>query len=286
MTFMDRGGIDLENYFEVKRCEKWLYSIKDKMGVYCWLAVGEDSALLLDTGYGIGDLPGAVKNITAKPLTVVLSHGHADHALGSDQFDKVYLHNADSAVIKEHCGEKWRQKALTAIAAMGGKVGLHLKDIDTEAYLRRSSGTTAPLREGEVFDLGGLVLHTVHMPGHTPGSCGLFAPKEKILLTGDASNRATFMFLPESLRMSQYLDTLRRVSLMDFTVHYVGHQDTAYPKKWFDKYIKVTENALAGKGKPMKIPGFEEYEGIIVSSVGGPIVSPAFCAVAYTKEKL
>jgi hypothetical protein len=48
----------------------------------------------------------------------------------------------------------------------------------------------------------------------------------------------------------------------------------------------VAENALKGKGKPMNIPGAEEYGEILVSKTGGPIISPTFCAVGYTKNKL
>jgi len=273
-------------YFEIKQQEPWLYSIHDRMEVYCWLITGESSALLLDTGYGIGDLPAAVRGITSKPLTVLLSHGHADHALGSTQFEQVLLHPADNELYSEHCGEKWRQKAVDAIQKNKAKIAYSFDGFDYDGYLEQSGGKPAPLDENAVFDLGALTVKVVPMGGHTPGSVGLLMPEQKVLLTGDASNRAEFMFMPESLKIPQYIDMLRRVALMDFNIHYTGHQDKAYPKKWFEKYIKVAENALAGKGKPMKIPGFEEYGEILVSSTGGPILSPAFCAVGYTMDKI
>jgi len=277
----------LESYFEIKRHESWLYSIKDKMNVFCWLIVGGHSALLFDTGYGIGDLSGAVRSIIGdRSLTVVLSHGHADHALGACQFESVLLRPADFTLIDEHCGPKWRQKAVDAVKENAKKLGFGPDDFDAGAYLQGGAGHPEPLAEDAVFDLGGVTARVISMPGHTPGSVGLLIPEHKILLAGDAANRALFLFLPESLPMAGYLEMLRRVSALDFETHYVGHQDTAYPKKWFGKYVKVAENALAGKGKPMRIPGFEEYGETWVSSVGGPIVSPAFCAVAYTRDKL
>ena len=275
-----------EQYFTVKRHEPWLYSIKDKMEVFCWLAVGEHSALLFDTGYGIGDLPGEVRKITDKPLTVMLSHGHADHAMGAYQFDRVLLHANDVELIKEHCGPVWRQKAIDGVEKNRSKLGACVDGFNPEAYLAKGTGSITVLEEDAKFDLGGLTIHVIPMPGHTKGSVGLLFPQHGILLTGDAANRATFMFLPESMQIAEYLKMLETVSNLDFTTHYVGHQDTAYPKKWFAKYIKVAENALNGKGKPMKIPGFEEYGEILVSSVGGPILSPSFCAVAFTAAKL
>jgi len=274
------------NYFEIKQQTPWLYSIKDRMEVYCWLITGGQSALLLDTGYGIGDLPTAVRSVTGKPLTVVLSHGHADHVLGSAQFEQVFLHPADFELYNEHCGAKWRQKAVDAIKKNIAKIEYSFDGFDYSGYLEQNRGEPAPLEENAVFDLGALTVEVVPMGGHTRGSVGLLIHEQKTLLTGDASNRAEFMFMPESMMMSEYIAMLRRVSAMDFYIHYTGHQDKAYPKKWFEKYIKVAENALAGKGKPMKIPGFEEYGEVLVSSTGGPILSPAFCAVGYTKDKL
>ena len=274
------------NYFEVKKHESWLYSIKDRMEVYCWLLVGDSSAILFDTGYGIGNLPEEVSKITDKPLTVILSHAHADHAMGAYQFEQVFLHSGDFELLKEHCGVKWRKKAVDAIEKNIDKLKPYLNGFDSDEYMSKGTGNPIDLDEDAVFDLGGLTVQVIPMPGHTHGSVGLFIPEHKILLTGDAANRATFMFLPESLRLTEYMEMLQTVIKLDFTTHYVGHQDKAYPKKWFNKYIKVVENALAGKGKPMKIPGFEEYGEILVSSIGGPILSPTFCAVGYNKTKI
>jgi len=273
-------------YFEVKKHQPWLISIKDRMEVFCWLIIGEDSALLLDTGYGIGDLPHEVHELTDKPVTVVLSHAHADHAMGAYQFDRVYLHPADHQLLQEHCGPVWRKKAVDVIEKNGDKLEPYLTDFDKEEYMQRGTGSIAPLEENAVFDLGGLTVRVIPMPGHTGGSAGLLIPEHKTLLTGDSANRAVFLFLPESLLLTEYLEMLQTVKKLDFVTHYTGHQDKAYPKKWFDKYIRVVENALAGKGKPMKIPGFDEYGEILVSSIGGPVISPAFCAVGYTKEKI
>ena len=43
------------------------------------LVIGDDKAVLIDTGCGIGDLYQAVKEITNKPVRVVNTHTHADH---------------------------------------------------------------------------------------------------------------------------------------------------------------------------------------------------------------
>ena len=40
--------------------------------------------------------------------------------------------------------------------------------------------------EGDVIDLGNKAYQVLHLPGHSPGSIGLFDVKSKILFSGDA----------------------------------------------------------------------------------------------------
>ncbi|MCJ7550582.1 MAG: MBL fold metallo-hydrolase, partial [Anaerolineae bacterium] len=54
-----------------------------------FLLIGQDKAMLIDTGMGIGDLRGAVRKITDKPLVVVISHGHVDHTGNARQFEEI-----------------------------------------------------------------------------------------------------------------------------------------------------------------------------------------------------
>ena len=52
-------------------------------GVYSYLIIGEEKALLFDTAYGMGNLREFVEGITQKPVIVVNSHGHFDHTGGN-----------------------------------------------------------------------------------------------------------------------------------------------------------------------------------------------------------
>ena len=67
-----------------------VWHIQDKMGVCMTLLTGDDQALLIDTGYGLEDVAAYVRTLTNKPLSVMLTHGHHDHALGARWFDRVH----------------------------------------------------------------------------------------------------------------------------------------------------------------------------------------------------
>ncbi|WP_010524538.1 MBL fold metallo-hydrolase [Nesterenkonia sp. F] len=99
------------------------------------LVVGEDHAVLVDPGPADGDvepLLEAVAAITEAPLTVVCTHGHADHT-----------------------------GAVPALAARGAEIVAH-----RDAGVAEATRTLAdePLR----LDLGGVVVHVEHLGrGHT-----------------------------------------------------------------------------------------------------------------------
>lgn len=80
-----------------------VYRITSVENVFCELLVGEEKAMLIDTGYGFGDLKGFVREITDKPLIIANTHGHVDHTSGNCQFEEqVYLSEADTGLCKRH----------------------------------------------------------------------------------------------------------------------------------------------------------------------------------------
>ena len=74
-----------------------LYCISEFYLVNAFLLVGEEKAVLFDTGCGIGTIREICERITEKPITVMLTHGHFDHSGGLYQFTDcdVYMHPAD-----------------------------------------------------------------------------------------------------------------------------------------------------------------------------------------------
>ena len=93
-----RAIYDINPYVEVYQFRDNLYGIfaencDGKGDVWMYLTVGPERAMLIDTAYGLGDLKGLVDEITGgKPILVVNTHDHYDHAYGNCRFDKVYCH--------------------------------------------------------------------------------------------------------------------------------------------------------------------------------------------------
>jgi hydroxyacylglutathione hydrolase len=172
--------------------------IEDRLGVLMYLVVGVERAVLVDSGFGVGDLRMFVASLTDKPVTVLLTHGHVDHAFGAGWFEDVRMHPADREVLEAHR------------APSAEVVGTAL------AEGRRIADPPAPesfgaLAAGESFDLGSLTVHALAAPGHTPGSMTFLIDEERMLLTGDAANQRTFLFLPESSSVVSYQESMTRL---------------------------------------------------------------------------
>ena len=188
----------LDPEFSAIRLTRCTTRISDRLGVLMYLIEGEQRAALIDTGYGVGDLPGFVKALTDKPLTVLLTHGHLDHAFGAASFEDVRMSPLDAPVLRahQHLSEQVLQQAraegrLTAAAP------------DPQAF--------GVLADGEVFDLGGLHVRSLAVPGHTPGSTAFLIAQERVLITGDAANQRTFLFHEEASTIRAYQEALTRL---------------------------------------------------------------------------
>lgn len=170
--------------------------IADPRGSFAYLVIGDARAVLIDTGYGVGDLESVVRAETSLPLTVLLTHGHVDHAFGCGWFDDVRLNPADLPVHAVH-SDIAREVAADALSS--GE--LLAPDADPASF--------GSLADGDLFDLGGVSVEAHAAPGHTPGSIAFLVVEDRLLMTGDAANQWTFLFLPESGTVEGYRRSLR-----------------------------------------------------------------------------
>ncbi|MCL2764991.1 MAG: MBL fold metallo-hydrolase [Treponema sp.] len=203
----------------------WLYSIyENRNNVFAYLIVGDDYALLFDTTSGFGLLHYVIKEITDLPVIVVLGHGHYDHAGGVSMMteffsSEIWLHEADFPVYQRYIKET-----------------RNLNSLDI----------------GRVFDLGGLNVEIIGMEGHTAGSVGALVREHRILFTSDSAGPDIWLFLGESLPVSQYIAMLELTMQLDFDTFFIGHNDVPMPKTDFQKYINVARNTSLEMAHPYR----------------------------------
>ena len=187
--------------FRTQKLNDHLVRLYDITDVQMYLVIGRHTAALIDTGCGFGDLYGTVRQLTDKPVIVLLTHGHVDHAMGAASIDMVYMNRMDVPVFLEHSQETMRMDYV--------KQGERFESAALEAMLPPpSSDHFLPVGDNTVFDLGGLHVRMFTCPGHTPGSMCVLLEEDRILISGDACNPFTYLFLPECQPVSAYRDSL------------------------------------------------------------------------------
>lgn len=175
-----------------------------------YLLIGEEKAMLIDTGNGLSDLPKGIDKITDLPVIVVNTHGHYDHTRGNHYFETTYMSAADDEVFNLY------NKPETVDWVVNGNLPAPLR-LMMRYYLKTVNEMPIkenylPLPESGYFDLGGRRLKIVELPGHTPGSIGLLDDQTGELFCGDAiTSTGVLLGLDESLPMSVHMQTLTSV---------------------------------------------------------------------------
>ena len=95
-------------FFKTEKVSDRITRIFGFAGELMYLAEGNDEAVLIDTGVGLGNLKEFVGTLTDKKVSVLLTHGHVDHALGAGLFETVYMNLLDMDVYKENSRKSHR----------------------------------------------------------------------------------------------------------------------------------------------------------------------------------
>ncbi len=108
--------------------------------------------------------------------SLVNTHLHLDHCFGDN-----YVRDRYGVKVAAHPGDAELGKALAEQAAMFGIPARDSRPVEIDI----------PLKEGDSIKVGSYELKVIHIPGHSPGSIGLYSPEGKILISGDVLFRGS-----------------------------------------------------------------------------------------------
>ena len=182
--------------FEVEKVTERIYRIT--MPYVCsYLIVGAKKAVLLDTGWGYGDIKAVAESITNLPITLILTHGHPDHLGSAVQFDEAYLNEKDIEMSVSQSQTDLRRKLMLQYVGQDFEENPDLwQEPRTEPYTLLTEETT--------FDIGGLTILPFDLPGHSMGSMVFILPEERIAIFGDAISHPTLIVFENSSSMEEH----------------------------------------------------------------------------------
>jgi len=238
------------SYFRSAKIDKNIFRIRNAVGDLMYLVEGKNRAALIDTGIGVGDLKNYVQTLTKKPVIVLLTHGHVDHASGSIQFDEVYMNGKDNELFKQHTALETRKGY---VGAVNPDLSKNLSDADYQPIDNPSRFKN--LQEGMTFDLGGVHLDIFDIQGHTQGMTAILFRENKALLTGDGANMFTFLFSAETTGLKTYeknLRQLQKVTAGKYDKIYCSHGNGDLTVDYLERLLEDLEIIFAGNDD--KIP--------------------------------
>ena len=130
-----------------------------------YLLVGEEKALMIDLSNPIDWAENAAESLRSlvaertegKPLTITFTHEHGDHT------------------------------GMLPAFVEDAEVNFTLPEGDFAWFAERYPDAKARfISEGEIFDLGGMEVEAIAVPGHTNGSTAYLLKDQNLLFTGDA----------------------------------------------------------------------------------------------------
>ena len=234
-----------------------------------YLVEGDERAALLDTGSGVGFVRPVVEQLTGKPIVVLLTHGHVDHAMGASEFpaEDVYINQEDAYIYKDHGTYEFRQSGLFLMGPEGEAV------VPEEDFTPLVPITAYnDLKEGDRFDLGGISVEMYACPGHTKGSLVMLIPEERMLLLGDSCNGFTFIFENYSSSVEEYQATLIRLEQLlegKYDTVLVSHGDGRADINIIRENIDLCQKILDGTADKAPMV-FRGNHGLIANTKAKP----------------
>jgi glyoxylase-like metal-dependent hydrolase (beta-lactamase superfamily II) len=213
-----------EPYFESKLVAPGTWQILSD-GDFIYLIEGDDDTLVIDSGYGCGNIREYCQSLTSKPVrNVVNTHDHFDHTANNGYFDRAYM----SAETKK-----------LATTPMPSFEGIDFpRDYPIEV-----------IGEGYKFHLGNRDLEVLEVPDHATGSLVFLDSRERILFSGDEISQTGKRINTTVENVERQLQKLMaRRSEFDRLCAGPG----VFEASWIEKYLENVHYILAGhEGSPI-----------------------------------
>lgn len=200
-----------------------------------YLLEGSQRALLIDTGWGAGNLRAFIEKLTDKPILVINTHCHPDHAGGNGEWPSVMMLTG---------GEK------DLATCAGGPF-----DLDKLPFPNYRHEI---VHDGDVIDLGNRKLEVMDISAHSNGSLALWDHEAGQLFVGDELESAQVIMhelaavpgveyvLEERLRRHHANMQRLRERLTGAEQIFPAHNGAPIAQEYIDDYIELVEKIYDG----------------------------------------
>ena len=176
----------------------------------CYFAINDETkeVLIIDPGAAAKQLAEKVKEYELKPVAILLTHGHFDHASAAEELAELL----DVQIYAQEAERETLETPGINLSGWEGKVSTYHADV----YVK----------DEQELCLAGFVIRALHTPGHTVGGCCYYFTEQSTLFSGDtlfegSIGRTDFPKGSASQLVRSIKDKL--MILPDETAVYTGH---------------------------------------------------------------
>ena len=250
-----------DGWYTAFNIKEGVWAIDDNGQDNFYAILGSEKNMMIDNGWGGGDLPALMNRLSHRPWFTADTHFHIDHCVGNLFFDDAYIHPLDLQFLADEEAEvkqEWIRNH---------------PEVNKHAYadFKTLSGTmgrkrTLPITDGQVFDLGNRKVTAYHIPGHTIGSVCFIDDMTRTIFMGDMyiplqEWNELWLQIPGCAPLEAALKSIRKVISLknDFDTVVCGHGNNYFMSV---SVLYELEDALDGicSGR---------YQGLPVTGVPG-----------------
>ena len=211
----------MKDWFTIDQVDESTYIISEYQHweeTHCYLLIGSDRVLLIDTGLGVCNIYEQVRKLTDKPVTAVATHIHWDHIGGHKYFSNFYAHEAEL----DWLNGKFPLPTQAVKNMVADRCKLP-EDFDISKYEIFQGKPSRVLDDGDTIDLGGRTIQALHTPGHSPGHLCFWEAGSNYLFCGDLVYKGTLFANYPSTDPKSYLSSLEKIADLPANRIFPGH---------------------------------------------------------------
>ena len=211
----------MKDWFTIDSIDESTYIISEYQHweeTHCYLLIGSERALLIDTGLGVCNIYEQVRKLTDKPVTAVATHIHWDHIGGHKYFSNFYAHEAEL----DWLNGKFPLPTQAVKNMVADRCKLP-EDFDISKYEIFQGKPSRVLDDGDTIDLGERTIQAFHTSGHSPGHLCFWEAEKGYLFSGDLVYKGILFANYPSTDPQSYLDSLEKIAALPTKRIFPGH---------------------------------------------------------------
>lgn len=185
--------------------------------VLSYLIVGDERALLIDTGTGAVSMKAAVETLTDRPILLLNSHSHWDHVGSNSEFTDIAIHRAEA----HELAHQYSRADIEDFFGEGALLGPLPAGRTIDSITIDASTPTQILDGGETFDLGGRTITALHTPGHAPGLLSLLDEANGVLFSTDTAYPGPLYAYSDETDLETYIRSMTLLTDLAPSLRYV-----------------------------------------------------------------